>query len=132
MDNGMSTKKGGLGVLHLKTHNEALLLKNLNKFFNKVDIPWVQLVWEKYYANGKLANHTMKGYFWWRDMLRSLDIFKGLVTISVHKGDTCFLWHDLWGGSISSQGFPQLFSFAKVTNVGDSHKGPLNNQGKPA
>jgi hypothetical protein len=26
--------------------NDALLLKNLNKFFNKADIPWLQLVWE--------------------------------------------------------------------------------------
>jgi hypothetical protein len=91
MDNGMSTKKGGLGALHLETHNEALLLKNLHKSFNKVDIPWVQLVQEKYYANGKLPNYTMKGSFWWRDMLRLLDKFKGLVTIFVHKGDTCFL-----------------------------------------
>ena len=32
-------KKGGLGVIDLKKHNEALLLKNLDKFFNKKDIP---------------------------------------------------------------------------------------------
>jgi len=44
---------GGLGVLDLKSHNEALQLKNLHKFFNKVDIPWVHLVREKYYSNGK-------------------------------------------------------------------------------
>jgi hypothetical protein len=31
--------EGGLGVLHLETHNEALLLKNLHKFFNSLDIP---------------------------------------------------------------------------------------------
>ena len=33
--------EGGLGVLDLKTQNEALLIKNLHKFFNKTDIPWV-------------------------------------------------------------------------------------------
>jgi hypothetical protein len=27
--------KGGLGVLQLETHNDAFLLKNLHKFFNK-------------------------------------------------------------------------------------------------
>ena len=36
--------EGGLGVINLKTHNETLLLKNLHKFFNKVDTPWVHLV----------------------------------------------------------------------------------------
>jgi hypothetical protein len=39
--------EGGLGVLHLEAHNDALLLKNLHKFFNKSGTPWVHLVWEK-------------------------------------------------------------------------------------
>ena len=30
--------EGGLGVLNLRTQNEALLLKHLHKFFNKVDL----------------------------------------------------------------------------------------------
>jgi hypothetical protein len=30
--------EGGLGVLNLGTHNDALILKNLHKFFNKEDI----------------------------------------------------------------------------------------------
>jgi hypothetical protein len=55
--------EGGLGVLDLQTQNEALLLKNLYKFFNRCDIPWVQLVWEKYYSNGRLPNHTKKDPF---------------------------------------------------------------------
>lgn len=32
-------EEGGLGVLDLKTQNEALLINNLDKFFNKADIP---------------------------------------------------------------------------------------------
>jgi hypothetical protein len=36
--------EGGLGVIDLKTLNEALLIKFLHKFFNKEDIPWVSLV----------------------------------------------------------------------------------------
>ena len=39
--------EGGLGVIKLQTQNEALLLKLLHKFFNRDDIPWVHLVWEK-------------------------------------------------------------------------------------
>jgi hypothetical protein len=31
--------------------NEGLLIKNLHKFLNKADIPWVDLVWQ-YYPNG--------------------------------------------------------------------------------
>ena len=48
--------EGGLGVLNLRTQNEALLLKYLHKFFNKVETPWVHLVWEKYYSNGALPS----------------------------------------------------------------------------
>jgi hypothetical protein len=55
--------EGGLGVIQLQAHNEALLLNYLHKFFNKADIPWVQLIWEKHYAHGKLPNHTLKGSF---------------------------------------------------------------------
>jgi hypothetical protein len=40
-----SRENGGLGVHDLYILNESLLLKHLHKFFNKCDIPWVQLVW---------------------------------------------------------------------------------------
>jgi hypothetical protein len=39
MGDGMHTKRRRVGVIDLKKHNEALLLKNLDKFFNKKDIP---------------------------------------------------------------------------------------------
>jgi hypothetical protein len=66
--------EGGLCVINLRTQNEALLMKNLHKYFNKKDIPWVHLVWEKNYSHGKLPGHTKKGSFWWRDILKLLDI----------------------------------------------------------
>jgi hypothetical protein len=44
--------KGGLGVINLRVQNEALLMKNLHKFFNKQELPWVQLIWTNYYNNG--------------------------------------------------------------------------------
>ena len=47
--------EGGLGVLNLQTQNESLLLKNLHKFYNKFDIPWVNLIWERYYSSGSLT-----------------------------------------------------------------------------
>jgi hypothetical protein len=36
-----SKEEGGLGILNLKTPNEALLLKQMANFFNREDIPWV-------------------------------------------------------------------------------------------
>jgi hypothetical protein len=36
--------KGGLGLKNLRTMNDALLIKHLHKFYNKEDVPWVQLI----------------------------------------------------------------------------------------
>ena len=44
--------QGGLGVLNINIQNYALLLKNLHKFFNRNNIPWVNLIWDTYYKNG--------------------------------------------------------------------------------
>jgi hypothetical protein len=40
--------------INLTIQNESLLLKQLHKFYNKVNIPWVQLVWYHYYTSCKL------------------------------------------------------------------------------
>jgi hypothetical protein len=56
-------EEGGLGVINLEKHNQALLMKNLDKFFNHKDTPWVSLIWEKYYSNGKLPSNTRNGLF---------------------------------------------------------------------
>lgn len=98
--------EGDLGVINLETHNDALLLKNFHKFFNKDDIPLVHLIWEKYYNNGKLPNHTLKGSFWWRGILRLLPKFKSLGSVILKRGNSCFLWLDLWNNLVPSQIFP--------------------------
>jgi hypothetical protein len=57
-------KKGGLGIINLRSQNTALLLKHLDKFFNKRNIPWVNLIWNTYYSNGNLPQATKgKGSF---------------------------------------------------------------------
>jgi hypothetical protein len=81
--------------------NDALLLKDLNKFFNKADIPWLQLVWGKYYINGKLPIHIKKGSFWWKDVLKLLDSFKGF-SFSYSWWRYMILRHDLWAGQVPS------------------------------
>ena len=43
--------QGGLGVLDVHLHNQALLMKFLHKFFNKENTPWVKIIWEAYYQD---------------------------------------------------------------------------------
>src|SRR4051812_30936771 len=51
--------KGGLGVRNLEIQNDALLLKYMDKFMNKVDIPWVYLLWHTHYQ-GKVPHASPK------------------------------------------------------------------------
>ena len=78
-------EEGGLGVIDLQIQNEALLLKHLTKFFNRKDIPWVALIWESYYESGNLPLKTNKGSFWWRDILKLLDKFKGMAMVNINN-----------------------------------------------
>jgi mannosylglycoprotein endo-beta-mannosidase len=55
--------QGGLGVLQLDAQNKALMLKNLHKFFNRQDIPWVNLIWNSYYQDGSLPSNLNNGSF---------------------------------------------------------------------
>jgi hypothetical protein len=92
-------------------------MKNLHKFFTMADLPWVKLVWSKYYRNGKLYNHVVKGSFWWRSLLKLLNIFKGISHIQLGAGDTIIFWSDLWNGRILQQSYPELFSFATNKSI---------------
>lgn len=44
--------EGGLWVVNLSLQNDALLLKQLDKSFNKKEIQWVKPICSKYYPNG--------------------------------------------------------------------------------
>ena len=106
--------EGGLGVLNIQTQNEALLLKHLDKFFNKRDLPWVKLIWDKHYRNDKLPNSTTpRGSFWWRDILKLLEKFKGMASVLVANGKTCLFWDDVWNSQVRRIQYPELHSFAK-------------------
>jgi hypothetical protein len=111
--------EGGLGVLNLSVQNESLLMKHLHKFFNKAQILWVQLVWDKYYAGGKLLIQSLnfRGSFWWRDNLKILTQFKGIAMVTNMDGKSCFLWLDMWNDMIHREAFPKLFSFAKNQSI---------------
>jgi len=88
-------EKGGWGLIDIEKQNEVLLLKNLHKFFHKMDIPWVQMIWEKHYRNGKLSNHVKKGLFGAKiTSIKSLSKFKELAIIESKNGSSIFFWQD--------------------------------------
>ena len=119
MGDGHFTKKkeGGLGVLNLRTQNEALLMKHLHKFFNRKDIPWVQLIWENYYNDGSLPGQRKRGSFWCRDILKLLVSFKGLAMVNVLDGASCLFWDDLWNNRVPKFQYPELYSFVKNKDI---------------
>jgi hypothetical protein len=80
--------KGGPEVINLRLQNEVLLMKNLHKFFNKQDLPWVNLIWMQYYSNGRVPGHTMKGSFWWKSILKLLNVYKGISQVEAGSGET--------------------------------------------
>jgi len=95
----------GSGVLNLRTQNECLLLKHLHKFCNQFNVPWVQLVWDKYYYNGWLPwlTSSFRASFWWKDILKLVDSYKDMATTNIHNGSSCFFWLDLWNGRVLQQ-----------------------------
>jgi hypothetical protein len=67
----------------------------------------------KHCRNGKLPNHVKKGSYWWRDILKLLDTFKGIAKVDLKSGSSCFFWSDMWNDHIPSLTYPELFSFSK-------------------
>ena len=114
---------GGLGVLDIHLHNQALLMKFLHKFFNKADTPWVKIIWETYYQDC-LPSDKMVGSFWWRGILKTLPAFKLYAICKPGKGDTTLFWHDNWSDMPLQQKLPELFSFAvnKEITLGQIHE----------
>jgi hypothetical protein len=83
-------------VVRLETHNKALLLKFLHKFFNNHDIPWVNLVWSNYYRTDRLPNCSKIGSFWWKSLLSLVQDYKGLAAPTIGDGRTILFWEDMW------------------------------------
>lgn len=60
-----------------------------------------------------LPSTTKKGSFWWKDILKLLDKFKGMGMVNINNAKTCFLWSDLWNGKVPMISYPELYSFSK-------------------
>lgn len=109
--------KGGLGVINLRLHNDALLLKHLDKFYNRRDIAWVKLVWFRYYDSKVPHAAREVGSFWWKDVLRLNFLFRTVTTCLVQDGASICFWEDNWSGCILKDEFPRLASFAKYEGI---------------
>jgi hypothetical protein len=107
---------GGLGILDFRKQNEGLLLKHLHKFFNKENIPWVNLVW-RYFPDGVPQCARLCGSFWWRDIMKLMPNYLNCCTVQVKAGDSVVFWTDKWAGRPLSNIFPRLFSFAIDTHL---------------
>ncbi|XP_073360031.1 uncharacterized protein [Aegilops tauschii subsp. strangulata] len=105
-------KHGGLGVINIQLQNDALLMKFLHTFHNKLDVPWVHLIWDTYYADKvpHATNHV--GSFWWRDILKLTPVFRGITQVRVVSGTTALVWKDLLAGDVLASSHPHAFSFA--------------------
>jgi hypothetical protein len=90
-------------------------MKFLDKLYNRKQIPWVNLVWNTYYSDGKTP-HTSKfmSSFWWIDVLKLCDLFRGISNCKVGDGKIVLFWHDLWNDNIRRNKYPRLFTFAKI------------------
>lgn len=91
----MSKEQGGLGIIDLRTQNTAVLLKYLHKFYNKMDLPWVNLTWRWMYQRSTVPHaRSMVGSFWWKDVMTLSDNFRALASCKVCIGDTVLFWDD--------------------------------------
>ena len=109
--------KGGLGVLNLRLQNDALLLKQLHKFYSRENIPWVQLIWSKYYSTKVPHAAATVGSFWWRDVLKLCTLYRGIASCKIGDGSSVTFWNDLIDGEILSSKFLWLFSFASNPDI---------------
>ena len=69
---------GGLGVVNIKVQNQVLLLKFLDKFYNRAEMPWVRLFWDSYYLNSVPHVSPICGSFWWKQIYKVMPIFRGI------------------------------------------------------
>ncbi|XP_073360069.1 uncharacterized protein [Aegilops tauschii subsp. strangulata] len=109
--------KGGLGILNLGVQNVALLLKHVNNFLNKKDLPWVSLIWDTYY-HGRVPQGTSDcGSFWWKDICKVMQNFRECAWVQINGGDIALMWSDNWqlDDQVSSLQFrfPRLYSYVK-------------------
>jgi hypothetical protein len=105
--------KGGLGIINLQIQNNALLLKQLHKFYNNEDIPWVHLVRDAYYHQAVPHAVVLSGSPWWKNIISLADDYKAISSVNVGNCSTALFWSDSWKNQLLDSSFPRLFSFVR-------------------
>jgi len=115
-------KKARLGIINLRSQNSALLLKHLDKFYNKKEIPWVKLIWHAHYSNGDIPHaSTDRGSFWWRDVLKNFVTFLEGLLIAKLEMDQPFSSGQTYGMIMSCRSSFQGSTLLQRTRISQSH-----------
>jgi hypothetical protein len=78
----------------------------------------VNLILSSHYCNGEVPHATKeKGSFWWKDVVKLFDLFRGIASCKVGDGSTSLFWSDVWNDHLLQQKLPRLYSFAKNKNI---------------
>lgn len=109
--------RGGLVVLDIKLQNKGLLLKYLHKFYNKHDVPWVNLIWSTYYENKVPHASDPCGSFWWRGIIQLTDVYRGVLKVNIADGSSTLFWKDLWQPQILSVAYSRASSYAQMKTL---------------
>jgi hypothetical protein len=112
--------QGGLGVINLELQNKALLMKNLDKFYNRADISWINIIWANHYSHS-LPSDKPVGSFWWRDVLKTLESFKGIARVEIGDGKTTFCGMTI-GMVCTNQHDTQNFGLLLQAKISPSNK----------
>jgi hypothetical protein len=81
-------QSGGLGIVDFQKQYAALLIKFQDKFYNHIDVPWVNLIWHAHYNEKVPHAENLCGSFCWRDVLKLVDNFRGVAAMKLGKGDS--------------------------------------------
>ena len=75
------------------------------------------MIWFKYYQN-KVPHTTRElGSFWWKDILRLHNLYRGIAHCTVGDGASVCFWEDDWAGDILAEKLPRIASFAMSTTT---------------
>jgi hypothetical protein len=78
----------------------------------------MQLIWNTYYTTGEVPHATRsKGSFWWKDVLKLCEAYRGVATCKIRDGSIVIFWTDVWNDQLLCQKFPRLFSYAKNKTI---------------
>jgi hypothetical protein len=97
------TKRGRrIRCIKSKSSDQSSLSENIQKFYNHLNIPWVNLLWKSNYNEKAPHAISPKGSFWWRDYLCLIDTYREMIDFFVKNGKSILLWKDSKGNIIST------------------------------